>query len=185
VIESFFCYFLVLSFAKTINLPFSIEINHFFLIILMHTREEFYVIGSLLLLVWLTSIFHWWKPRFSTFVRRLDFAAVQLAVGYGSYFATEMPVDYTACWFAGIGVVAVIFVWNETMYYLRMGKRPSGDDADSVWATRPGTPQRETALWTTAIVHDICVHIIANSLCIVLLIAASGNDDVRENDVAT
>jgi hypothetical protein len=138
----------------------------------------FSIIGSLLLAVWLTSIFHWYSPRFSTIVRRLDFIAVFAAIAYGSYFAIELDKQvYMLAWFIGIAVVACVFITNETLYYLQAMKAPSGGTfAVGDWGTEAGTSEREWVYWRTAVVHALCVHVFANVLCIVLLIAANRDD---------
>lgn len=103
------------------------------------------MIGALLVTVWLTSIFHWYKPRFSTIIRRLDFAAVFTALGYGSYFSSKLREQYFLAWIVGIGIVAVIFIGNESMYYLRISKNPAGEDiiTESEWSTAAGSQRRE------------------------------------------
>ena len=57
------------------------------------TNQNNIVIGILLLVVWLTSIIHWYQPRFSTIVRQLDFLAVFSAIGYGTYYAATNVSD--------------------------------------------------------------------------------------------
>ena len=146
----------------------------------------FYVIAALLTTVFLTSILHWWRPRFSTRVRPCDFAAVFASIAYGCYFATMMPTDYIITWFVGIAIVAVIFIANEVLFYLRTAKVPSGSGSgvDTPWATVAGTQAREDAYWTTSVVHAVCVHVLANALVVVLLVAAH-NEDGLDGDYSS
>ena len=143
------------------------------------------VIGILLLVVWLTSIIHWYQPRFSTIVRQLDFLAVFSAIGYGTYYAaTNVSDSLKLLWFIGLTVIAIIFITNESLYYISVMKLPTGRDLESPNSTdrdnedcctkletQPGSASREFVYWRTAITHAVCVHILANCLVMIIILS--------------
>jgi hypothetical protein len=72
-----------------------------------------YGLAGVVFAVYLTSLLHWQKPRFSSIARKLDYLAVLAALAYGSYVATTVAYTYELVWFIGFGVAAVIFLINE------------------------------------------------------------------------
>jgi hypothetical protein len=150
---------------------------------------SFYVVASLLVIVWLTSIIHWWSPHFSTIIRRCDFLAVFATLIYGTYFTVRyVSQPYVLAWIISLSIIAVVFVGNESLYFIRTSRAQSGAEADygpwgfGEWATAAGTQAREDALWLTAVTHSLCVHVFANALCIIILIAA--NDEHVKSEAA-
>jgi hypothetical protein len=63
--------------------------------------------------LYITSVAHWSRPRFSSMIRICDYFAVFLALAYGSFVACTLSMTYILVWFIGIGIVGVIFATNE------------------------------------------------------------------------
>lgn len=74
-----------------------------------------YGLFAVLMFVYITSLFHWSKPRFSAIARRVDYFAVFVAVLYGSIYAIVIikKLKYLLMWFIGLSVISVIFICNE------------------------------------------------------------------------
>ncbi len=81
---------------------------------------------AVLFFVYLTSIIHWRAPRFSSWRRYIDYFAVIVAVVYGTFVSTRIGSIYTWIWCSGMVLIAVIFIMNESAYYLQVMKLPSG-----------------------------------------------------------
>ena len=146
-----------------------------------------------LLFVYLTSIWHWSKPRFSSLARRVDYFAVFTAVFYGSFYLlynlrnTLHYKYYCIVWFTGLGITTVIFVCNESSYYLQVMKLPSGSsmtnysELDEIQLdltncygylapTFPNTPEREFVYKRVVFVHLLCIHVFTNILACILIL---------------
>lgn len=74
---------------------------------------QHYGIFAVIFAVYLTSIWHWSKPRFSRIARYADYIAVFTAVIYGSYVAAHLSMKYYLIWFCGLGLISIIFITNE------------------------------------------------------------------------
>jgi hypothetical protein len=139
-----------------------------------------YVLGALLLCVYLTSIIHWRKPRFSSIWRSIDYIFVAGTIGYGTYLSTTLSVAYMITWLVGLSVVGLIFATNETAYYLQIGKTPLGDEEESARGVLlpyapPNTPEREWVFLRTAFVHLVCVHVLANALTLAIIVGSQAS----------
>lgn len=150
-------------------------------------------LGGVIFTVYVTSILHWSKPRFSSIYRYLDYIAVGTAVSYGTYVSTTLETKYTLVWCAGIAAVGLIFVCNESLYYLQASRHPSGRviletidleehsnktnenhiycNCIEVPSTLPGTPEREWLYIRTVRVHALCIHVLTNALASYVLIS--------------
>jgi len=146
-----------------------------------------------LFVVYLTSINHWRAPRFSSWARRLDYVAVFASIAYGSYYATTLSLSNTLIWFIGIFFVAIIFSCNEYLYYYQVMKTITGDvhyeqDYDAMksnitsndnaalfafYPTKPNTIERENVYKRTVFVHLLCVHVLANTLAMTIIIRSN------------
>jgi predicted NodU family carbamoyl transferase len=119
-----------------------------------------------------TSVKHWRKPRYGSFARRLDLAAVAANVVYATVLACTRATSraWTATWLVGVGGIAAVFVANEAVFALQLrapaAKRDAGDATrrGADWATAPGTPQRSGVYRRNAAVHGGCVHVLASAL---------------------
>ena len=135
-----------------------------------------YVLGALLLLVWLTSILHWRAPRFSSMWRILDYVAVMATIAYGTWLSTTLTLAYMLVWLVGLGVVGLIFIANETAYYVQIGKTPLGDEGSERGVilpyASPNTPERDWVYKRTTFVHLLCVHVLANALTLTIIIGS-------------
>jgi hypothetical protein len=138
--------------------------------------------------VFVTSVVHWRKPRFSSWRRPLDYLAVLTALGYGSYLAATRArsLEWAMVWFGGLAAIAVIFVCNETLYYLQLQRKPTGgeiiiSDVESVARTHPkpccglqpvapGSVERRHVFRRVTWVHLLCVHVLANALALVMVL---------------
>ena len=136
-----------------------------------------YVLGALLLCVYLTSIIHWSKPRFSSIWRVIDYIFVAGTIGYGTYLSTTLSVAYMITWLVGLSVVGLIFATNETLYYYQLQRTPTGGKLSSSESsvgccapTKPGTAARRWAYTRAVWVHLLCVHVLASALACVLLL---------------
>lgn len=150
-----------------------------------------YGVFATVLFLYVTSVWHWSKPRFSSLARKVDYFAVFSALVYGSFLATTLPEEYILIWFVGLAGIAVCFCVNEYLYYLQVSKSISGESTSSdnsnsnskdgaissSWATLPNTPEREFVYKRTVFVHLMCVHVLANSLALALII---GGEKTRE-----
>ena len=133
--------------------------------------------------VWLTSLLHWSAPRFSSWRRVLDYAAVGSMVVVGSWTAIRdaKSIGWTLVYFGGLALIGVIFVMNETLYYLQLQKTPAGGILSSsqvtaaagkfacLAPTAPGTAARRFAYARAVWVHLLCIHVLASALAIVLI----------------
>lgn len=86
-------------------------------------------LAATLVAVYITSILHWSRPRFSSWARLADYTAVTVAVTYGTWVSTTLLPIYTYIWGMGIGLVGCVFAANETLYYMQVMKLPSGSDS--------------------------------------------------------
>ena len=134
-------------------------------------------VGAALLFLYITSVCHWHKPRFSSVARILDYAAVVTAVTVGSAAAvTATTPAWIAVWFVGLALIAAIFAVNETLYYVQVMKTPAGGEGlatDGLWGflpTTPNTPERDAVYRRTATVHMLLIHVLANALALALII---------------
>ena len=139
-----------------------------------------YVLGALLLCVYITSIIHWRKPRFSSVWRFIDYIFVAGTIGYGTYLSTTLSAAYMITWLVGLAVVGLIFATNETAYYLQIGKTPLGDEEESARGVLlpyapPNTPEREWVFLRTALVHLVCVHVLANALTLAIIVGSQAS----------
>lgn len=144
--------------------------------------------------LWLTSVLHWYKPRFSTYIRRIDYMAVGANLGWASYVAAvDVSTGLAVAWFVGIGVVGVVFALNETSYYYQVMRTVSGKTASKSSGkaqsplmgeagrsscclsafppTQPGSDERNAVYQRVVAVHLICVHVTASALALALIIA--------------
>jgi hypothetical protein len=148
-----------------------------------------YILGALSTALYLTSIWHWHKPRFSSLARRVDYCAVLAVVAYASYYATTEATVYEIIWFAGFAVLSVIFVVNEYRYYCQAMKTPLGLDAVATledgciirkvddefgWLspTRPNTPERDYVYKRTVYTHCVGVHCLGFCLACVIIVSS-------------
>jgi hypothetical protein len=141
-------------------------------------RHE-YVAAVISVFLWLTSLLHWSAPRFSSWARTVDLFAVACAFAWSSYLAvarTRNPV-WEEVWFVGFACVAVLFTWNETIYYLKVQRAPvvgvdlAFANACCNLAHAPlGSPERNAEYHRNMWMHLICVHVLSNGLVLVLLL---------------
>lgn len=129
-----------------------------------------YGLFAVLFAVYVTSIWHWHKPRFSRIARYFDYVAVFTAIGYGSYVALTIDQTYMLVWFIGIAVIGTIFVANEATYYLNARSK---DSPESLCGTAPYTIERERVYQRTVCVHLLCVHVMANALALTVVIGSA------------
>lgn len=82
-------------------------------------------IAIVILVLYLTSVYHWWKPRFNRMARYLDYAAVLTCLAYGSYYAVERGLKYISIWFCGLSLIGILFMINEviTGFVIKMLRR--------------------------------------------------------------
>jgi hypothetical protein len=162
-----------------------------------------YGIFAVLFVVYITSVWHWHNPRFSSIARKADYIAVFSAIVFGSYVATTLTLTLILVWFIGLTIVGLIFAINEYIYYTEMKKSINGNDllglgsicqtdnspnaneefidlekglVDSNTDTNTNSNdlsiEQKTRIYTRATwVHLICVHVLANSLALTLIIA--------------
>ena len=134
-----------------------------------------------------TSVCHWYRPRFSGWRRPADYLAVATVLTYGSVLTITRARSgaWIGVWFGGLACVGVIFVWNESMYYLQLQRKPTGGDIESSNAkscaaharhycaaspVAPGDQSGRRAVFRrVAWVHLSCVHVLANALALVIV----------------
>lgn len=151
-----------------------------------------YSLFAVLFAVYITSVMHWRKPRFSTIARKLDFIAVFAAIAYGSYYSIDRcnQTELIYTWFIGLLIIAVMFTTNEVLYYYQVMKLPTGatvilshninksyhtNDNKSLFCyyfkpTQANTIERDNVYKRTVFIHLLCVHIFANALALTLVI---------------
>ena len=146
--------------------------------ILAFTRGA-WQLGAAATFCWITSLLHWHSPRFSSWRRKLDYAAVASVVAVGSWMAiaSTRSAGWTTTYFAGLAVIGVIFATNETLYYYQLQRTPTGGKLSSSESsvgccapTKPGTAARRWAYTRAVWVHLLCVHVLASALACVLLL---------------
>ena len=158
-----------------------------------------YGIFAVVFLVYITSVWHWHNPRFSSLARKADYIAVFSAIAFGSYVATTLTTTLILVWFIGLSVVAIIFAINEYTYYTEMKKNINGNDflglGELCQHSDRGTPNDVRDIETGLVdnnnnvnnkltkeekakiyiratwVHLVCVHVLANSLALTIIIA--------------
>lgn len=131
-----------------------------------------YGLFSVLFIVYFTSVWHWHRPRYSSFARKADLLAVATAISYASYVASTLSITYILIWSCGISLVAIIFALNEFIFFMRVLKNfhGPGNAKNNVWATFPNTAERECAYKINAWVHCVGVHCIAAGLSMAIVI---------------
>lgn len=151
-----------------------------------------YPIFGLSFVLFITSVWHWHRPRFSTRIRRIDYTVVLANVGYASWFSTTLPPKFTEIWFAGLGVVAVIFCSNEYCYYQQVMRNIDGSTSHLKPAvpeysaatesaqclpylppTMPNTEERNRVYRRTVFVHCIGVHCLAAALALAIILGGA------------
>ena len=142
---------------------------------------SYWVLFGVNVFVYITSILHWRAPRFSTIERKLDYIAVITNIIYGTIFALSCrTLTYKIIWFAGLFVIGVFFISNETTFYVQVMKNPLGSDIhekvierDSEKAccpaTKPNTEEREWVYTRTVWIHLLCVHVLGNALAMIII----------------
>ena len=80
---------------------------------------QFWILFAVNLFVYITSVLHWRRPRFSTCERKLDYTAVLTNIIYGTIFSMSLnTLEYKIVWFAGLFLIGVLFCINEVIYYI-------------------------------------------------------------------
>ena len=152
----------------------------------------FYPVVCLSFILFVTSVLHWYRPRFSSIIRKVDIFAVFSNVAYASYFSTILGAKYEGIWFGGLGAVIFFFISNEYAYFLQTGVLIDGASSTSVTInidmenamedpqnskclkkTSPNTPERDFVYIRTMVVHLLGVHFLAAALAITLVVGAS------------
>ena len=145
---------------------------------------SFSVMGYLLVAVYITSIWHWRAPRFSSWARLFDYGAVAAAVVYASYLSTTLREVYTVTWFVGLAFIAFLFATNEYAYYVQVGRDPLGGEGTGMsnnlfglpYAAR-NTKEREGVFRRTVFVHLVAVHVAANALALTIIVGGATSSD--------
>ena len=143
--------------------------------------------------VWVTSLLHWYSPRFSSWRRILDYMAVCTYVGVGTWLALRYArsTSWTAFYFSGLALIGIIFTANETLYYLQLQRTPVGGRFTSVQGSdasdarpplsaagrlvrrfAPPLKAAEARRWAyrrTVWVHLFCVHVLASVLACLMV----------------
>ena len=144
---------------------------------------------------WITSLLHWHSPRFSSWRRKLDYLAVIVYIGVGTWMSVtrSRSAAWTAFFFIGLAVIGAIFTANETLYYLQLQRTPVGgrlqvarsrsasseEAQDTPLVARlaqhfapPLTTAtaRRYAYKRTTWVHLLCVHVLASVVSCLMLI---------------
>lgn len=158
--------------------------------------REMYPVFCLSIFLFVTSVWHWHRPRFSTMIRRIDYIAVLSNLIYASYVATTLNKEYMMIWFIGIGVCGAIFATNEFCYYIQVMRSVNGSLSTLTHTehskaeqeiqhqrqccilerTQPNSPERECVYIRTVFVHLTCVHVFASALALTLII---GGEETR------
>ena len=144
-----------------------------------------YPVVGLSFALFITTVWHWHKPRFSTLIRRVDYLTVLANVGYASYFATTLSREFEVLWFSGLAAVAAIFATNEYAYYQQTCVAIDGSvakqaayaseeqGASCLAPTKPNTPARARVYVRTVFVHLFGVHVLAASLALALIVGGA------------
>lgn len=85
-----------------------------------------YGLCAVLGFLYITSVWHWHKPRFSSWARVFDYTAVFSSIAYASYVASTLSMTLMLVWFCGLAFIAVIFTVNEYSYYVQVMKTFNG-----------------------------------------------------------
>jgi hypothetical protein len=115
----------------------------------------FSILGCILIA---TSVVHWRSPRWSSARRGVDYSAVLACLAYGTYLSTTVPSRFGQIWWYGMSFVAIMFVFNESAFYLELRNVPNvpeAVDAKAFW-TRRRVYER------TVRVHFFCVHLVSS-----------------------
>ena len=91
---------------------------------------HFWGLFIVLVCVYITSILYWYRPRFSAYARKADFAAVAATIFYGAYFVSRLSRLYWITFIVGLCIIGIIFITNELLYYIQVMKSPLGNDLD-------------------------------------------------------
>lgn len=75
---------------------------------------QFWVLFAVNMFVYITSVLHWRRPRFSSLERKFDYIAVLTNIIYGTIFSLSLNTPiYKIVWFVGLFVIGLIFCVNE------------------------------------------------------------------------
>lgn len=75
---------------------------------------RFWILFGANVFLYITSILHWRKPRFSTIERKLDYLAVITNIVYGTIFSMSLnTLEYKLVWFFGLFIIGIFFCINE------------------------------------------------------------------------
>jgi len=115
----------------------------------------FAILGCVLIA---TSVVHWREPRWSSARRVIDYLAVLACLTYGTYLSTTVPTRFGQIWWVGMSFVAVVFILNESAFYLELRDVPNvpeAVDAKAFWT-------RRRVYARTVRAHFFCVHLAAS-----------------------
>ena len=158
----FFPFFLSLSLSLSLSLPL---LYRFTLTLNLPTRYYFHI-----------------SIRFSTLERKLDYIAVMTNIIYGTIFALSCrTLTYKLIWFIGLLVIGILFISNETVFYVQVMKSPLGSEINELVlqreneqscckGTKPNTDEREWVYIRTVWIHLLCVHVLGNALALVIIV---------------
>jgi hypothetical protein len=126
-------------------------------------------LGAVLFATWTTTMGHWSKPLYATYVRRIDVAVVQVLVWTCTYFiVTLCPFSWAILWYVGMGIGAAVFLVNEHMFFR------------DVAGTALGSDGREWCYVRTVLVHGLFVHLLPNiCACIAFIGGYKGGELFR------
>ena len=159
--------------------PLLVSAHLFLVVAIVAACYGRYGLFGVIFVLYLTSIWHWHRPRFSSLARKFDYAAVLASIIYASYIATTLNRKYQLIWFIGLAVIGCIFITNEYLFYIQVMKSfdgksldEMGSDGKNAWETKPNTPERDFVYKRTAFVHCIFVHTLAASLALAVIIGS-------------
>lgn len=82
---------------------------------------QYNVLSGILCILYVTSIWHWYQPRFKGWARSVDIFMAMSSVLYCSYCATMLPGYYSFVWYACVLVTGICFFANRLLYHYQVG----------------------------------------------------------------
>jgi hypothetical protein len=188
---------------QTICKPLLFTSHLFLLITATAFYYEFYLLGTLIACMYITSLLHWKYPKKISCFRYLDIFTVCAAFSCATYTAFLFTTEIAMIWTSAVLMIILIFIGNAVLDYYQIDKpnaklvemfkeNPSYKYVPEnthfsqktlfkrifhLQPTYPETDVRHFAFRRSIFIHMICVHVIPTILAVSLLI--KGDFDMK------
>ena len=119
--------------------------------------DKYYVLGTMLLCLYVTTYLHWKQVRYKSLIKTLDIiiciSTITRITAYDSYRWSQHRV----IWKNHLMFSLSVFTVNEILFYYLVRNK------NSIIYSLPNTTHRETIYYINVLCHTLCLHVF---LCI-------------------